>query len=79
MPAERPEKPLESPFGQLERALIDEYVRARGYDPHRLADVPQAERDQLLKDASRYASTRLTEVESRSRFLDDIHDARTGE
>jgi hypothetical protein len=62
----------------LERALIVEYVRARGYDPLRLADLPEEERKALLKDASVHASLKLTEVESRSHFLDELHDGTPG-
>ena len=79
MNAERPEKPAPlAPLGQLERALIDEFVRARGYDPHNLADLPEQERETLLKQASVYASGRLSEVESRSHFLHEIHDGVPG-
>lgn len=65
---------LEAPLSQLERSLIDKFVRARGYDPDKLDDLPAHARDQLLADASVYASGKLTEVEARSHFLDDIHD-----
>jgi len=68
----------EAPLSQLERALIDDYVRARGYDPLKLADLPEAERDGVLKDASIYASGKLTEVESRSHFIEEIHDVAPG-
>lgn len=75
MSTEQPEtRPLEAPLGQLERALIDEFVRARGYDPLKLKEVPDEERRALLKEASLYASGRLSEVEARSHFLDEIHD-----
>jgi hypothetical protein len=74
MNAESKTPRLEPPLGQLERALIDEYVRRQGYDPAHLADLPEAERLQLLTDASVYASGRLVEVEARSRYLDEIHD-----
>lgn len=70
--------PLEAPLGQLERALIDEFLRVRGYDPDRLSDLPEPERERLLKEASVYASARLTEVEARSRFLHDLHDGVPG-
>jgi hypothetical protein len=70
--------PLETPLGQLERALIDQFVRARGYDPNKLADLPEHERETLLADASVYASGKLMEVEARSHFLDDIHDGTPG-
>ena len=65
---------FEAPLGQLERSLIDEFVRARGYQPNTLADLPEHERERLLADASIYASGKLTEVEARSHFVDEIHD-----
>jgi hypothetical protein len=74
MNTERPETPaLEAPLDQLERALIDEYLRGRGYDPHHLDTLSEHERHVLLADASVYASTKLTEVESRSRYFHDTH------
>ena len=65
---------IEAPLGQLERALIDEFVRARGYSPEALSSLPENEGLRLLADASIYASGRLAEVEARSHFLDEIHD-----
>jgi hypothetical protein len=68
--------PLETPLGQLERTLIAEFVRARGYDPLRLAELSEHDRITLLKEASIYASGKLTEMESREHFLDEIHHGR---
>jgi hypothetical protein len=68
------DRPPEAPLGQLERSLIDEFVRHRGHDPDKLADLPEHDREKLLVDASVYASGKLTEVEARSHFLDEIHD-----
>lgn len=70
--------PPQSPLGKLEQGLIEEFVRGRGYDPVRLSELPDHEREKLLKEASVYASARLSEVESRSHFLDEIHDGTTG-
>jgi hypothetical protein len=64
--------PLEAPLSQLERALIAEFVRARGYDPLKLTELLEHDRNVLLKEASIYASGKLTEVESREHFLDEI-------
>jgi len=69
---------VESPLARLERSLIDEFLRAQGCDPLKLADLPETERDALLKHASVFASSRLAEVESRSHFLDDMHDGGPG-
>jgi hypothetical protein len=68
----------EAPLGELERSLIDEFVRARGYDPNKLAELTEHDRHKLLADASVYASGKLVEVEARSRFLDEIHDGTPG-
>ncbi len=68
------QKAMRLPLGDLERSFIDEYVRARGFDPHALDALPEEERQRLLKDASTYASAKLSEVESRSHFVHDIHE-----
>jgi len=68
----------EALLGKLERALINEYLGGLGYDPVRLAALPEVEREKLLADASVYASGRLVEVEARSHFLDQIHDSPPG-
>ena len=64
---------MNSPLGQLELSLIDDFIHGRGYDPHDLADLPEDVREKLLIDASVYASGKLVEVEARSHYLDDIH------
>ena len=66
---------MEPPLACLEQSLIDEYIRLRGYDPARLGDLVAADRDALLKGASLYASCRLCEVETRSHFVHELHDA----
>ena len=65
---------IEPPLGRLERAFIDEFIVARGYDPLKLENLPQLERVRLLKEACAYASAKLAEVESRSHLIHDIHD-----
>jgi len=68
---------FDAPFGRLERALIDECLRARSCDPLALSNLPKHERETLLKDASLYASTKLAEIESRSQFIHELHDGVT--
>jgi hypothetical protein len=65
--------PAQSPLSQLETALIDDFLSRRGYDSQRLDALSSSERTQLLREASIYACARLTEVESRSHFIDDMH------
>ncbi len=73
MSAERSDTPLGDPLAQLERALTAEFLRSRGYDPSKLHELPEAKVQELLKEASLYASAKLTEVESRAHFVHDIH------
>jgi hypothetical protein len=66
--------PVESPLAGLERVLIDEYVRNHGCDPSQLGELSEPAREALLKAASVHASARLSEIESRSQFVHEIHD-----
>lgn len=59
--------------GELERAFIEQFIRARGYDPLTLHELPEDQRNALLKAASMYAATKLTEVEARAHFVHEIH------
>jgi hypothetical protein len=78
MNAELEPRAREALLGRLERALIDDYLAARGCDPVALANLPELERAKLLAEASVYASGKLVEVEARSHFLDDIHSGLPG-
>ena len=74
MSTEGPERPIEDPLAQLEKALIDEYLLARGHTLATVHTLPDAAARALLREASRYASGKLTEVESRAHYVDEIHD-----
>ena len=71
---QRDQPAAEAPLGQLERSLIEAFVRGRGYDPDDLTALAEADRHALLTSASVYASSKLSEVESRARFVHEIHD-----
>lgn len=73
--AERADRALEDPNAQLETALIDEFLTSRGLDRRRLQELPEAQAAQLRKEASAYATARLTELESRAHFVHEIHGA----
>lgn len=64
---------LQPPLGGLERTLIDEFLHARGLDQQSVEGLPEAERHALMTEASTYASTRLTEIESRSHLVHELH------
>jgi hypothetical protein len=72
---ESPSHASEAPLALLEQSLIDEYVRMHGHDPARLSELVAADRDALLRSASLYASGKLSEVETRSHFVHELHDA----
>src|SRR5581483_10053919 len=65
-------RPIEAPLGQLEQALIDQFMRARGYDSEAIEQLSEADRRTLMAEASVYASGKLMEVEARSQFLDEL-------
>ena len=67
---------LQPPLGNLERMLIDEFLRLRGLDREALDRLPEAERHDILAEASSHASNRLTEIESRSHYVHELHGAR---
>jgi hypothetical protein len=58
---------------ELEGALIAEFLERRGHTLRSVRDLPEMERHAIMRDASLYASMRLTEVESRARYVDDLH------
>jgi hypothetical protein len=64
---------LDAPLQQLEGALIDEFLRTHGCDRSHLVTLSEVERITLLKEASVYASGRLSEVESRAHLVHDLH------
>ena len=61
------------PRSELERAFIAEFLQDRGHTLNSARALPPAEAHALLQQASVYASCRLTEVESRAHFVDDMH------
>ncbi|MGQ9841380.1 MAG: hypothetical protein ACUVR4_12865 [Anaerolineae bacterium] len=54
---------MEETHAQLEIALMEEYL---GRPLHSLAELPAKEAARLRTEASRYASTRLAEIEARA-------------
>lgn len=69
------ESTAKDPVAQLERALIAEFLERRGYSLSTLDELPAEQATALLKEATVYASGKLTEVEARAHFVHDLHDA----
>ena len=66
-------EPRPDQTAELERALIAEFLENHGHTLHSLQALPEAEQQELMREASLHASMRLTEVESRARYIDDLH------
>ena len=64
---------VDDPLAQMERAFIEEFLQARGYSLATLHELGSEQAHEVLKEASTYASGRLSEVESRAHYLHDIH------
>lgn len=69
--ADQPPRPDQN--AELEQALIAEFLEARGHTLHTVQSLPDAERHALMREASLHASMRLTEVEARAHYVDDLH------
>ena len=65
----RDTRPLEEPLAELERNIIDEFVRGAGFDPATVRARTDAEARKVLTLASAHAAGRLSEVESRLHYL----------
>ena len=65
--------PLHEPLAELERRIIDDYIRDHGHDPTALRAAGDAGARQVLVAASTYAATRLSEVEARSHYVRELH------
>jgi hypothetical protein len=63
----------------LENMLIETYLKGKGYKLEDLKSLPEKEARQLRKEASTYASGKLSEVEVKARLRQVLHDAYTNE
>ena len=60
-------------YSALEKQLIQSYLLEKGYQRIDIKKMPLHSSRELLAAASRYASLKLAEIESRSNFLAKIH------
>jgi hypothetical protein len=67
-------RPLEEPLAELERRLIDEYLRKAGHDPDVLRACHDEATRKLLIDAAVHAATKLAEIETRAHYVRDLHE-----
>ena len=62
----------DDPHAGLERNFIVEFLRERGHTLESVRRLPEAAAKQLMTEASQYASSRLTEIEARAHFVDEV-------
>jgi hypothetical protein len=67
--ADTPFHSIEEPLAELERILIDEYIRLAGHDPNALRSRDDHVGRTVLCQAATHAAMRLTEVEARLHYL----------
>lgn len=56
----------------LERELMGEYLQSRGYQWIDLKSMDKEDACALMREASKYASIHLAEIEAKARFRDHI-------
>jgi hypothetical protein len=78
MPTETPKNfspaPETDSRALLEKALIDEYLKDKGYDRESLKKLPKDEARRIMIEASIYASGKLSEIETKARYKQNLKD-----
>lgn len=64
---------FEDPQGKLEQAFIDEFLRSHGYDDRKRGELSDLHLERLMKQATAYASGKLSEIEARAHYVHEIH------
>lgn len=67
-------EPIEDRNAMLEKALIEEFLKEKGYTREDLRKLPAEIAEKLMKEASQYASLKLEEVAARAHFIKELHD-----
>ena len=65
---------MQEPLASLERMYIEAYLHGKGYTMQSLQRMSEEAARQLMIEASAYASAKLAEVETRARFVQELHD-----
>jgi hypothetical protein len=63
----------EGPQARLEKMYLEEFLHGKGLSIEALRELPEEEARQIMKEACRYASMKLAEVEARAQLRKDIH------
>ncbi len=63
----------EGPETTLEKQLVTEFLREKGYKLEDLHKLPESQYKALMQEACKYASLKLTDIEAKSQFRKTIH------
>jgi len=63
---------VEGPQSVMERMLLEEFLRGKGYQLKELHCLPPEQAKMLMTEASKYASLKMAQVESSAHFRDKI-------
>jgi hypothetical protein len=69
--SDQPPRPDQT--ADLEKALIAEFLEKRGHTLASVHAMAEADQHAIMREASLYASARLTEIESRAHYVDELH------
>ena len=58
----------EGPQSSMERKYVEEYLQEKGYSLRKLQTLPEEQAKALMREACRYASLKLAEVEAKVKF-----------
>jgi hypothetical protein len=64
---------LEGPGTALEKQLVADYLREKGYRMVDLKKLPEDKAKILMQEACKYASLKLADIEAKSLFRKEIH------
>jgi hypothetical protein len=64
--------PVDDPHAALERALIAEFLETLGLTIHSVRMLRPDQQKDVLRFATTYATLRLSEIDARARYVDDI-------
>ncbi len=67
-------EPVGDPNALLGKALIEEYLKEKGYSHEDLKKLPAELVETLMKEASQYASLKMEAVQARAHFVKELHD-----
>ncbi len=57
---------------ELEKSLINEYLKRKGYTLESLNKLSEDEAHRIMSEASTYASGKLAEIENRARYTNNL-------